>query len=105
MDGRGLAEDETSRRAAARRVEAKARQPLQRPLERDARLQPGEVHAEADVRPMGERDLEVEVRAARLEAVGIGKDVRVAIRARQRERDEVAPRDRGAAELDVPCVA
>ena len=61
-----LAEDEPSRRrpggaGSSRRPGSR----VERAVEGDARLEPGEVHAETDVRPMRERDLQVDVRTAR----------------------------------------
>ena len=86
VDGRRLAEDEAASARGRSRVEPEARQPLQHPLDRDLRLQPGEVHAEADVRPLGERDLEVERSGgSHVEAVGIVEDRRVPVRAGERD--------------------
>ena len=50
---------------------------------------------------MGEADLKAEVLPPDIEAVGVAEDCRIAVGAGERERHEVAGRDRDPAELGV----
>ena len=59
------------------------------------------MHADADVRAVGEADLEARLPASHVEAVGVGERLRVAVRACERDLDEVAVRDVRTAEADV----
>jgi hypothetical protein len=59
------------------------------------------MHTHADVWPRRERDLVARVLAADVEAIRVGKEVRVAVRAGDRDRDELALADRCLAEPNV----
>ena len=62
-----------------RRIEAQAREAIEQLADRGVRFQAREVHADADVRPVREGDLVARVLAAYVEAVRVGKEIRVAI--------------------------
>ena len=70
-------------------------------LHGDPRLEAGEVHPDAHVRPGGERQVPLGVGTVDVEAVGIGERRRVAVGAGQRDDHEVAGGDRRAGEVDV----
>ena len=59
------------------------------------------MHAETDVRALGECDVMMGVRPPHVEAVGIVEDRRVPVRTGERHGDEIAPLDPSARELDV----
>ena len=80
-------------------IEAQAREAVEHEADRRVRLEPREVHPDADVRALREGEVEPGVLAAHVEAVGVGEDGRVAVRRGERERDELALADLRAAEL------
>ena len=69
-------------------------------MDRGVRLQAREMHADAHVRPRREGDLVAHVLAADVEAIRVGKEVRIAVGAGDRDRDELARADRCVAEPD-----
>ena len=93
----------TSPRGAAGsvRVEPQAGQLAQGRGERGVGFQPGQVHAQAEVRAAGEGQVLPGVAAAHVEAVGVGERGRVPPRAGHRHADQVAPAHGGAAEAGV----
>ena len=96
-----LAEDEAARRGRTLRIEAKAWKAIEQAADRGVRLQAREVHADAHVRSRREGDLVAHVLAADVEAIRVGKEIRVAVGAGDRNRDELARADRGVTEPDV----
>ena len=68
-----------------RRIQAQAGEALEEPPDRGVRFEPGEVHADADVRAVRERDVVPRVLAPHVEAVGVGEEARIAVRAGERD--------------------
>ena len=73
-----------------------ARASLEKPGYRRSRLEPREVHAEADVRPLREPQVTPRIRSADVESVGVGEHVWVAVRVSKRDDHHVAGGDLGA---------
>jgi len=53
------------------KIEPEPGQALERPTDRSVRFQPREMHAQTDVRPVGERHVQMRVGAPNVEAIGI----------------------------------
>jgi hypothetical protein len=96
----GLAEHQAPGRARPVRIEAQAGQ-VQHGTERGLGLQPGQMSTQAEVRAVGEGEVQPRVRAADVESVRVGEDRRVASRACQRHADQITSPDRGRADPGV----
>ena len=59
------------------------------------------MHAHADMRAVGEGDVEPRVLAPHVESVGVGEDARIAVGAGDRDGHELPSADRGSREADV----
>lgn len=74
------------------RVESESGETVEQVPQGDAGLQAGQVGGEAVVGAVGEGQLEAGVRAADVEAVGVGEDSGVPVGTRQGDGDEVSSR-------------
>src|SRR5918994_3587377 len=101
VERRGLAEDEAARGRRVAGIEAQAREALEEAADRGVGLQAREMHADADVGALPEGELVAGVLPADVEAIRVRKGIRVAVRAGDRERDELASLDRCVVEPDV----
>ena len=81
-------------------IEAQVGQAVEQQLERDAHLEPGEVHPEADVDAVAPRDVGLR-RAEDVEAVGIRITILVAVGRTEQRHDRRAGGDRNARQLRV----
>ena len=79
-------------------VKTQVWQAIKHRVQQHPRLQPGQVHAQAGMRSVAERDVLLGV-AEDVEGVGIGVPGGVAVRRAQRYRDESAPGNADAAEF------
>src|SRR6185312_15946883 len=102
MQGGRLAEDEAAGSAWPGGVLAQPRQLAEQRSHRRERLGAGQVRAEAEVRAVREREMPGGVAAADVIAAGIGKDIRIPVRARDRYGDRIARPDRGPAQPHGP---
>src|SRR5258707_331147 len=84
VEGRRLAEHETSRHVRVVRVQPQPGQAVQESTDRDRGLGPRELRAEAEVRPQREGEVEPGVDAEDVEPVGVGKDSRIPVGAGDR---------------------
>src|SRR3954464_5119568 len=71
------------------RIEAQVREALEQPRDRGVRLEACEVHPDADVRAVGEREMLLRVGALDVVLVGLGERRRGAVRGGDRGRGEV----------------
>jgi len=82
------------------RVETQAGQAIKHRVQQDLRLQPGQVHAQAGMRSVAERDVLLGI-TEDVEGVGIGVPGGVTVRGAQRYRDEGALGNADAAQFQV----
>jgi hypothetical protein len=93
-----LTEHEPARLGWASRVQAHRRRAAQEPLDGDVSLQARQVHPDAHVRAVREREVPVRVIAPRVKAIGIRAHRRVAVGTGDRDAHELAAADPRAGE-------
>jgi hypothetical protein len=81
-------------------VQAQVRQAVKHRVKQHPHLQPRQVHAQAQVRPVPERHVRLRV-AEDVEGAGIPVSPGVTVRGSERDRDQGTPGNRDAAEFDI----
>jgi hypothetical protein len=99
--GGRLAEDQAARRARVAGIQPEPGEPGQQGLDRHLRLQPGQVRAQAEMRPVREGEVAPGVRPADVECVRVGEHCRIPVGPGDGHGHLVAGPDAGVAESRV----
>src|SRR2546421_6758140 len=101
VECRWFTKHKAARRARMRPIQAHLGEAIEEAADRCVRLQAREMHAYTNVRTSREGDLVMNILPAHVKAIRVGKEIWIAVRAGDRDGDELAASDRCVAERYV----